>query len=117
MVAISSIDIPVAHNGWVEPLDPFDTVSGTNHEAGSAVPSYLLGLGHRSIAYVHGTPGYRGRIERYYGVHEALETRPEVTLKEVKFQTEMRFSPSICRKCRPEALPRRHSSVRMTAWR
>lgn len=91
MVAISALGIPVARNGWVEPLDPFDTVSGTDHEAGSAVANYLLELGHRSIAYVHGTPGYRGRIERYYGVREVLETHPEVTFKEMKFQTEMRF--------------------------
>ncbi|WP_193335797.1 LacI family DNA-binding transcriptional regulator [Devosia beringensis] len=91
MVAVTALGIPVARNGWVEPLDPFDTVSGTDHEAGSAVAHYLLELGHRSIAYVHGTPGYRGRIERFYGVREVLETHPEVTFREMKFQTEMRF--------------------------
>jgi len=91
MVAVSALGIPVARNGWVEPLDPFDTVSGTDHEAGSAVANYLLELGHRSIAYVHGTPGYRGRIERFYGVREVLETHPDVTFREMKFQTEMRF--------------------------
>lgn len=91
MQAVRDLGKPVARNGWVDPLDPFDIVSGTDHEAGSAVANYLLGLGHRSIAYVHGTPGYRGRIERFYGVREVLETHPEVSFREMKFQTEMRF--------------------------
>jgi LacI family transcriptional regulator len=91
MEAVRELGLPVARQGWVGPLEPFDTVSGTDHEAGSAVASYLLELGHRSIAYVHGTPGYRGRVERFYGVREVLETHPEVTFREMKFQTEMRF--------------------------
>ena len=91
MQAIRDLGIPVARQGWVGPLEPFDIVSGTDHEAGSAVANYLLGLGHRSIAYVHGTPGYRGRIERFYGVREVLETRPDVIFREMRFQTEMRF--------------------------
>lgn len=91
MEAIRALGLPVARQGWVDPLEPVDTVSGTDHEAGSAVANYLLELGHRSIAYVHGTPGYRGRIERFYGVREVLETHPEVTFREMKFQTEMRF--------------------------
>jgi LacI family transcriptional regulator len=91
MQAVRDLGKPVARNGWLDPLDPFDIVSGTDHEAGSAVANYLLGLGHRSIAYVHGTPGYRGRMERFYGVREILETHPEVTFREMKFQTEMRF--------------------------
>jgi LacI family transcriptional regulator len=91
MQAVRDLGIPIARNGWVDPLDSFDIVSGTDHEAGAAVANYLLELGHRSIAYVHGTPGYRGRIERFYGVREVLETHPEVTFREMKFQTEMRF--------------------------
>lgn len=91
MQAVRDLGIPIARNGWVDPLDPFDIVSGTDHEGGAAVANYLLELGHRSIAYVHGTPGYRGRIERFYGVREVLETHPDVTFREMKFQTEMRF--------------------------
>lgn len=92
MVRIKALGIPVARQGWLDPLDPFDIVSGTDHEAGSAVANYLLELGHRTIAYVHGTPGYRGRIERYYGVREVLERHPEVVFREMKFETEMRFT-------------------------
>ena len=66
--------------GWLDPLEPVDQVSGTDHEAGAAVATYLLELGHRVIAYVHGAPIYRGRKERYYGMREVLEARDDTDL-------------------------------------
>ena len=92
MQRVRGLGVPVARNGWMGPLDPFDIVSGTDHEAGSAVAQFLYDLGHRKIAYVHGTPGYRGRIERFYGVREVLERLPDVEFREMKFETEMRFT-------------------------
>lgn len=92
MHRIRALGIPVARQGWMAPLDPFDIVSGTDHEAGAAVAQFLLDLGHRTIAYVHGTPGYRGRIERFYGVREVLERHLDVEFREMKFETEMRFT-------------------------
>lgn len=92
MICVRDLGLPVARNGWVDALDTFDVVSGTDHEGGAAVASYLLGLGHKTIAYVHGSPGYRGRIERYYGVREVLETHPDVRFREMQFQHEMRFT-------------------------
>ncbi|RYE88391.1 MAG: LacI family transcriptional regulator [Hyphomicrobiales bacterium] len=92
MQRVRDLGVPVARSGWIGPLDPFDIVSGTDHEAGSAVAQFLLDLGHRTIAYVHGTPGYRGRLERFYGVREVLERYPEVEFREMKFETEMRFT-------------------------
>lgn len=83
---------PIVRTGWLDPLEPADWVGGTDHESGSAVANYLLELGHRSIAFVHGTPGYRGRMERYYGVREVLEMRPDVEYREMKFEAEMRFT-------------------------
>jgi LacI family transcriptional regulator len=92
MVTIKALGIPVVRNTWMEPLDPYDIVSGTDHEAGSAVAKFLVELGHRSIVYVHGAPGYRGRIERFYGVREVLERYPDVTFREMRFRAEMRFT-------------------------
>ncbi|WP_305581712.1 LacI family DNA-binding transcriptional regulator [Devosia sp.] len=92
MQSIRDLGMPVARIGWMDPLDPFDIVAGTDHEAGSAVANYLLDLGHKTIAYVHGTPGYRGRVERFYGVREVLEKRPDVSFREMTFQAERRFS-------------------------
>jgi len=87
-----AIGKPIVRTGWLEPLEPADHVGGTDHEAGSAIANYLLGLGHRTIAYVHGTPGYRGRVERFYGVREVLEKRNDVQFREMKFEAEMRFT-------------------------
>lgn len=95
MQRVRASGIPVARQGWMGPLDPFDLVSGTDHEAGSAVAQFLYDLGHRTIAYVHGTPGYRGRIERFYGVREVLERYPDVEFREMKFETEMRFTEQL----------------------
>lgn len=83
---------PIVRIGWLGPLEPVDQVSGTDHESGSAVANYLLDLGHRSIAYVHGTPGYRGRIERFYGMREVLEKRDDVTFTDMSSQTDVRFT-------------------------
>ncbi len=92
MKHVKGLGVPVARNGWMGPLDPFDIVSATDHEAGSAVAQFMLDLGHRTIAYVHGAPGFRGRIERFYGVREVLERHPDVSFREMKFETEMRFT-------------------------
>jgi len=83
---------PIVRTGWLTPLEPADHVGGTDHEAGSAVAQYLYDLGHRTIAYVHGTPGYRGRMERFYGVREVLEQRPDVSFREMRFAAEVRFT-------------------------
>lgn len=89
---VYALGIPIVRNGWLQPLEQVDFVSGTDHEAGSAVAQFLVGLGHTSIAYVHGTPGYRGRIERYYGVREVLETMPQIAFRQMTFDKEVRFT-------------------------
>lgn len=89
---VYALGIPVVRTGWLDPLEQVDFVGGTDHEAGSAVARYLLGLGHTSIAYVHGAPGYRGRVERYYGVREVLERMPDIQFREITFEAEVRFT-------------------------
>lgn len=91
MYRIQSLGIPLVRNGWIEPLEPFDMVHGTDHEAGAAIGKYLLKLGHRRIAYVHGAPRYRGRRERFYGLREVLEEHPEAQLRQLTFDAESMF--------------------------
>lgn len=102
-----SVGTPITRVGWLDPLEPADKVSGTDHEGGAAVARYLVELGHRSIAYVHGLPGYRGRIERYHGMREALEERLDVDFHEMRFQPEVRFTETF--------LAMREAGVRPTA--
>ncbi len=86
---------PVVRLGWLDPLEAADQVSGTDHEAGAAVAEYLLGLGHRNIAFVHGAPGYRGRMERFYGMREVLEKRDDVEFEDMRFQADLRFGEAL----------------------
>lgn len=71
---------PVVRSGWLDPLEQVDLVTATDHEAGAATGQYLVNLGHREIAYVHGIPGYRGRMERLYGLREEMEKFPDAVL-------------------------------------
>jgi LacI family transcriptional regulator len=92
---LHSLGKPVVRMGWLDPLEPADQVSGTDREAGAAVAEYLLGLGHRSIAFVHGAPGYRGRMERFYGMREVLEQRDNVQFEDMRFQADLRFTEAL----------------------
>jgi LacI family transcriptional regulator len=84
--AMHSIDRPVVRLGWVNPLERIDQVLSTDREAAQAVAHYLLGLGHRSIAFVFGSPAYRGRWERFYGAREVLERAGDATLHPIEFE-------------------------------
>ncbi|WP_421726146.1 LacI family DNA-binding transcriptional regulator [Bauldia sp.] len=68
-----SMGIPVVRLGFCATNEDVDMVGGAGHEAGAAVAEYLLGFGHREIAYVHGPPTFRGRFTRFYGLQQALE--------------------------------------------
>jgi LacI family transcriptional regulator len=93
---IYSIGIPIVRtSGFPDPLEPIDIVTGPDHEAGAAVAKFLVDLGHREIAYVHGAPRYRGRIERLYGVREVLEKYPDATLHDMRFEPELTFTQAL----------------------
>lgn len=83
--------LPIVRQGWLEPLEPVDLIAGTDHEAGSAVANYLLALGHREIAYVHGDPRYRGRMERFYGLREVLERVEGAILHDLTWENDDDF--------------------------
>ncbi|MGO6701850.1 LacI family DNA-binding transcriptional regulator [Rhizobium ruizarguesonis] len=92
VAAASATGVPIVRFGWVDPLEQADQVTGTDHEAGQAVIEYLAGLGHRSIVYVYGTPGFRGRQERYYGAREVAERYSDVTLHVMQFDEQNGFA-------------------------
>jgi LacI family transcriptional regulator len=90
---IYAIGIPIVRtSGFPDPLEAIDIVTGPDHEAGAAVAKFLVDLGHREIAYVHGAPRYRGRIERLYGVREVLERYPDARLNDMRFEPELTFT-------------------------
>jgi len=89
---VYSLGIPIVRTGWLEPLEQADFVGGSDHEAGSAVARFLVELGHTTIAFVQGAPGYRGRMERYYGFREVLERLPQISYRQMTFEKEVRFT-------------------------
>lgn len=96
---------PIVRSGWFEPLEPVDIVMATDHEAGAAVANYLLQLGHREIVYVHGVPGYRGRLERLYGMREVLELTPDATLHDLTWDDRSSLEQALTRLVKSGAEP------------
>lgn len=82
----------VVRLGWVLPLEQVDQVTGADHEAGNAVGQYLIALGHRRIAFVHGTRVLRGRMERLFGLREAALAQGGVSVGEIQFSPEETFA-------------------------
>ncbi len=108
IAAATATGIPIVRFGWIDPLEQADQITGTDHEAGQAVIQYLINLGHRSIAYVSGAPGYRGRRERFYGAREIAESHPDVALHVMQFDEQGAFADAF------RAL--KESGVRPTAF-
>ncbi|KQT45740.1 hypothetical protein ASG47_12375 [Devosia sp. Leaf420] len=76
---------PVVRLGWVLPLEEVDQVTGADHEAGNAIGQYLLERGHRRIGFVHGSRVLRGRMERLFGLREALINQDGASVIEIQF--------------------------------
>lgn len=85
---------PLVRIGWLRPLEQIDQVMGADHEAGAAVGDFLHALGHREIVYVHGTPGFRGRMERLFGLRETAEIEHGMVVHELRFEGHSTFSES-----------------------
>lgn len=90
--AARSAGKPLVRIGWLDPLQQVDQVMAADHEAGAAVGNFLARLGHREIAYVHGTPGFRGRMERLFGLRETGEVEHGMLIHEMKFAENAQFS-------------------------
>jgi len=80
--------------GWVSPLEQTDQVTGADHEAGNAIGQYLLGKGHRRIGFVHGSRVLRGRMERLFGLREALLAADDASVCEIQFSQDNPFAQS-----------------------
>lgn len=117
--ALREAGVPAVQLGWVDPMQPVDQVSGGDREAGQAVARYLIGLGHRRIAYVHGVPGLRGRRERLAGLRDIVSATPGATLKSLEFEDTRDFTAVLDDLARRGPLPTAffcaHDSLALTA--
>eukprot|EP01037_Dinobryon_pediforme_P004270 gene4270-4320_t len=87
--------VPTVRLGWIDPLEQADQVVTTDREGGQAAITYLIGLGHRCIAFVAGAPGFRGRHERYHGARDMAEQDAEVSLHRMHFNEEGGFTAAL----------------------
>lgn len=118
LAALQALGKPIVRNGWFEPLVPHDAVGGTDHESGSAVAKYLVGLGHREIVYVHGSIDLRGRRERLHGLQAALEQMPETIVYDVVWDQDSGFTEKLdallASGARPTAFSCSHDDLALT---
>jgi len=84
----------VVRLGWVSPLEQTDQVTGADHEAGNAIGQYLLARGHRRIGFVHGSRVLRGRMERLFGLREAVLAQDDASVCEIQFSADNPFAQS-----------------------
>lgn len=64
--------LPVACAAYPEPMSRFDHAVCADWEAGMMVARLLGGLGHREVAFVHGSTLPTGRSERYRGFRDGM---------------------------------------------
>jgi LacI family transcriptional regulator len=77
--------LPVACATYVEPMSRFDHVVCADWEAGMAVAEMLSGLGHKQVAFVHGSTLPVGRAERYRGFRDGMLETPGTTVDDIVY--------------------------------
>lgn len=91
--AIRQSSLPAVIVTHVVPdLYEIDQVTATDVEAGAAVATFLHGLGHRRLTYVHGQLGYPGRHARLRGFADAIGKLEGADLREISFRADYNAS-------------------------
>ncbi len=83
--------LPVVCATYVEPMSRFDSVVCADWEAGTAVARMLAGLGHRQVAFVHGSTLPIGRAERFRGFRDAMLEVPGAHVDDIVFDESLGF--------------------------
>jgi LacI family transcriptional regulator len=83
--------LPVVCATYVEPMSRFDHVVCADWEAGVAVARMLTGLGHRSVAFVHGSTLPLGRAERYRGFRDGMLETAGTAVDDIVFDETLGF--------------------------
>jgi LacI family transcriptional regulator len=83
--------LPVASATYVEPMSRFDHVVCADWEAGMAVAQLMTGLGHREVAFVHGSTLPTGRSERLRGFRDGMLQTPGTQVDDIVFDEAQGF--------------------------
>lgn len=111
--------LPVACATYVEPMSRFDHVVCADWEAGVAVGRMLTGLGHRKVAFVHGSTLPIGRAERYRGFRDAMLETAGTSVDDIVFDEAQGFKRAFMNHIRdggaPTALFCAHDGIAVSA--
>jgi LacI family transcriptional regulator len=77
--------LPVVCATYVGAMERIDQVTGADWEAGVGVARLLLGLGHRTVAFVHGSTLPAGRAERFRGFRDGILEAAGTTVADIVF--------------------------------
>ena len=83
--------LPVVCASYVDPMVRFDQVVGADWESGVAVARMLTELGHRNVAFVHGSTVPLGRAERYRGFRDGMLETPGTVVDDIVFDEALDF--------------------------
>lgn len=111
--------LPVACATYAEPLSRFDHVVCADWEAGVTVAHMLAGMGHRNVAFVHGSTLPVGRAERYRGFRDGMLETPGTTVDDIIFDEAQGFRRAFLAHIReggqPTALFCAHDGIAVSA--
>jgi LacI family transcriptional regulator len=88
---LASIGRPVVCASYAMPLERLDHVVGADWEAGMGVARLLLDLGHRDMAFVHGSAAPLGRAERFRGFRDGTLMEQNTTVDDIVFDESLGF--------------------------
>ncbi|MDL2401872.1 LacI family DNA-binding transcriptional regulator [Rhizobium mayense] len=83
--------LPVVCASYVSPMERIDQVVGADWESGYGVAQMLLKLGHREMAFVHGSATPMGRAERFRGFRDGAQTIEGTSVDDIVFDEEKGF--------------------------
>lgn len=111
--------LPVACATYVEPMSRFDHVVCADWEAGVAVARMLTGLGHRNVAFVHGSTLPIGRAERYRGFRDGMLETAGTSVDDIVYDEAQGFRQALRAHIReggaPTALFCAHDGIAVSA--
>lgn len=111
--------LPTVLATYVEPMSRFDHVVCADWEAGVAVARLLAGLGHRQVAYVHGSALPIGRAERFRGFRDGMLEAPGSSVDDIVFDEALGFRRAFLahveRGATPTALFCAHDGIAVSA--
>ncbi len=82
----SKTGLPVVCASYAAPMEHIDQVVGADWESGFGVAQMLLKLGHRRMAFVHGSATPMGRVERFRGFRDGAATVQDSVVDDIVFE-------------------------------